>query len=140
MTRLTKFGSAALVAAIAGLLAWSCALEAEEESKTSPTFGVSLPPNFRSWELIAPAREYAPFGELRVVLGNAIAVEAYRVGTLLFPDGDSRQLAWKKSGRRSSSLPPFPERPQPYRSWSRIRNATPRRADGDSDGLSEENR
>ena len=63
----------------------------------SPIYGVTIPDGYRQWELIAPAREGAPLHELRAVLGNAVAVKAYRDGTLPFPDGSVlAKLAWKQ--------------------------------------------
>jgi cytochrome P460 len=62
----------------------------------SPIYGVTIPDGYRQWQLIAPAQEAAPLNELRAVLGNAIAVKAYRDGTLPFPDGAVlAKLAWK---------------------------------------------
>lgn len=64
--------------------------------QASPIYGVTIPDGYRQWELIAPAQEAAPLNELRAVLGNAIAVKAYRDGTLPFPDGTVlAKLAWK---------------------------------------------
>ncbi|HYG06389.1 MAG TPA: cytochrome P460 family protein [Stenotrophomonas sp.] len=62
----------------------------------SPIYGVTLPEGYRQWQFIAPAQEAAPLNELRAVLGNDIAVKAYRAGTLPFPDGAVLvKLAWK---------------------------------------------
>jgi hypothetical protein len=64
-------------------------------SEASPIYGVTIPAGYRQWQLIAPAQEAAPLNELRAVLGNAIAVQAYRDGTLPFPDGTVlAKLAW----------------------------------------------
>ena len=64
----------------------------------SPIYGVSIPDGYRQWELIAPALEGAPLNELRAVVGNDIAVKAYRDGTLPFPDGSVLvKLAWKRA-------------------------------------------
>ncbi|GGF67929.1 hypothetical protein GCM10007301_29550 [Azorhizobium oxalatiphilum] len=47
---------------------------------------------------MAPAIEAAPLNELRAVLGNQIAVDAYRAGTQPFPDGTVLvKLAWKQT-------------------------------------------
>ena len=54
---------------------------------SSPIYGVTIADGYRKWELIAPSEEKDPLNELRVILGNAIAIEAYRKGTLPFPDG-----------------------------------------------------
>jgi len=83
------------------MIATSCALAvafiAHAGGKpVSPIYGVTVPDGYRQWQLIAPAQEAAPLDELRVVLGNAVAVEAYRRGTLPFPDGTVlAKLAWK---------------------------------------------
>ncbi|WP_255468394.1 cytochrome P460 family protein [Reyranella sp. CPCC 100927] len=63
----------------------------------SPIYGVTIPDGYRQWQLIAPALEAEPLDELRAVLGNAAAVDAYRKGTLPFPDGSVLvKLAWKQ--------------------------------------------
>ncbi len=62
----------------------------------SPIFGVTIPDGYRQWELIAPSEETG-LDELRAILGNALAVTAYREGTLPFPDGTIlAKLAWKR--------------------------------------------
>jgi hypothetical protein len=46
--------------------------------------------------LIAPSEEAAPLNELRAILGNGPAIDAYRNSTLPFPDGTVLvKLAWK---------------------------------------------
>jgi Cytochrome P460 len=63
----------------------------------SPIFGVTIPQGYRQWEMIAPAHEIEPLNELRVVVGNPLAMAAYRDGTLPFPDGTVLvKLAWKR--------------------------------------------
>jgi hypothetical protein len=76
---------------------------------SSPIFGVKIPQGYRSWELIAPSHEEGSFNELRGILGNDIAVRAYREGKLPFPDGATfAKLAWKrvKSAEFSSAYIP----------------------------------
>jgi hypothetical protein len=66
------------------------------DKAASPIYGVTVPDGYRKWELIAPAQEAAPLNELRAVLGNAVAIKAYRKATLPFPDGTVlAKLAWK---------------------------------------------
>jgi hypothetical protein len=61
----------------------------------SPIFGVSIPAGYRQWGLVAVAHE-AGLDELRGILGNELAQQAYRDGTLPFPDGAIlAKLAWK---------------------------------------------
>lgn len=64
--------------------------------EAAPIYGVTLPEGYRSWQLIAPAQEAAPLDELRAVLGNDLAIQAYQSGQLPFPDGTVLvKLAWK---------------------------------------------
>ncbi|MDP4004778.1 cytochrome P460 family protein [Methylobacterium sp. NEAU K] len=62
----------------------------------SPIFGVKLPAGYRDWQLIGLAHEAGSLNDLRAVLGNRIAVKAYREGTRPFPDGAIiGRLAWR---------------------------------------------
>ena len=89
--------------AVLAVIATSCALaialiaRAGDVGKpASPIYGVAIPDGYRQWPLIAPAQEAPPLDELRAVLGNAVAIKAYREGTLPFPDGTVfAKLAWK---------------------------------------------
>lgn len=91
-TRSGLFAAAVACALVVGLAA-----HADTNGKpASPIYGVTVPEGYRQWQLIAPAQEAAPLDELRAVLGNDIAVEAYRKRTLPFPDGAVlAKLAWK---------------------------------------------
>jgi hypothetical protein len=67
------------------------------DDDASPIFGVKLPSGYRHWELVAPSHEGGNFNELRGILGNDVAIKAYREGTLPFPDGAMfAKLAWKR--------------------------------------------
>jgi hypothetical protein len=66
------------------------------DDEASPIFGVKIPAGYRQWELIAPSHEAGNLDELRGILGNALAMKAFRDGTLPFPDGMIlAKLAWK---------------------------------------------
>lgn len=70
---------------------------AARDARVSPIYGVRIPARYRSWEMIAPAQEAPPLDELRVVLGNRIAMRSYREGRLPFADGSVLvKLAWKR--------------------------------------------
>jgi len=62
----------------------------------SPIYGVAIPDGYRNWRLIAPS-DRPDLGELRAILGNDLAMAAYRSDRLPFPDGTVLvKLAWKK--------------------------------------------
>ncbi len=86
------------------LVPWAVKGETGREN-ASPIYDVTIPEGYRQWELIAPALEAEPLDELRAVVGNKIAVDAYRAGTLPFPDGSVLvKLAWKQM--QSPEFPP----------------------------------
>ena len=84
-------------AVAACVLAFTPLTPSQADDDSSPIFGVTIPAGYRQWELIAPSHEAGDFNELRGILGNAIAMKAYREGTLPFPDGAMlAKLAWKR--------------------------------------------
>lgn len=89
-----------IIAVVAVAIAIGCVaidrVGAQGAEEASPIYGVTIPDGYRKWELVAPALEAEPLNELRAVLGNAVTIEAYREGTLPFPDGSIlAKLAWK---------------------------------------------
>jgi hypothetical protein len=46
-----------------------------------------LPPGYRDWRVISVAHEEGNLNSLGAILGNDVAIKAYREGTLPFPDG-----------------------------------------------------
>jgi len=94
--RLSYLLPAGLVMASAAMAATLGAGNHAAKEDASPIYGVTIPEDYRQWQLIAPALEAEPLNELRAVLGNAVAIEAYRDGMLPFPDGTIlAKLAWK---------------------------------------------
>jgi len=66
---------------------------ADEEA--APIFGVTIPSGYRDWRLISVAHEEGDLNDLRAILGNDVAIKAYREGKLPFPDGTIiARLAW----------------------------------------------
>jgi hypothetical protein len=64
---------------------------------SSPIFGVTVPDGYRNWQLIAVSHRTDNKDELRAVLGNDIAMKAFRGNRLPFPDGSMMaKLAWKR--------------------------------------------
>ena len=89
----------AVFAMLCAMVLLACAdntVTAADIGDASPIYGVRIPAGYRQWQLIAPAEEAAPLNEIRAVLGNTIAVNAYRDDALPFPDGTVlAKLAWK---------------------------------------------
>ena len=62
----------------------------------APT-GVTIPKGYRDWQVVAPSQRDDK-DEIRVILGNNIAMRALRAKRLPFPDGAIlAKLAWKRA-------------------------------------------
>jgi len=72
------------------------AVEAESNNReSSPIFVTEIPPGYRDWRLISVAHEEGNLNDIRAILGNDIAIKAYREGTLPFPEGTIiARVAW----------------------------------------------
>jgi hypothetical protein len=65
------------------------------QTEAAPIYGIAIPPGYRDWKLISVAHEAGNLNDLRAILGNDLAVKAYREGKLPFPDGAIiARLAW----------------------------------------------
>ena len=53
----------------------------------TPIFVTNIPPGYRDWRLISVAHEEGNFHSFSAVLGNDLAIQAYREGKIPFPDG-----------------------------------------------------
>jgi len=108
------------VAAVAALVMFTAPASGNTNGEAAPVFGIKIYPGYRDWRLISVAHEEGNLNDLRAVLGNDVAIKAYRAGKLPFPDGTIiARLAWsyvpseennKVFGRRQSFVPgPQPE-------------------------------
>ncbi|PDT91787.1 cytochrome C oxidase subunit III [Bradyrhizobium sp. Y36] len=105
-TKTRSYATAITLAALALVILLTCvpylisialAEGPKQNTEASPIFGVTIPPGYKQWELIAPAEEAAPLDELRAVVGNQTAIDAYQTGRLPFPDGTILvKRAWKR--------------------------------------------
>lgn len=93
MSRITL--KTALIATLAGVVVLgACASRGAEVEDTSLS-EFTIPADYRDWRLISVAREEGELDDVRAILGNDVAVEAYRRGTLPFPDGAIiARVAW----------------------------------------------
>ena len=63
--------------------------------ESSALFVTEIPAGYRDWKLISVAHEEGTLNDIRAVLGNDIAIKAYREGTLPFPEGSIiARIAW----------------------------------------------
>ena len=64
--------------------------------KAAPVFGIKIFPGWRDWRLVSVAHEAGELNDIRAILGNDVAIEAYREGELPFPDGTIiARVSWK---------------------------------------------
>jgi hypothetical protein len=83
------------VAALTGALFYMTNASGRADEEAVPIFGIKIPPGYRDWRVISVAHEEGNNNDLRAVLGNDIAIKAYREGKLPFPDGTIiARLAW----------------------------------------------
>src|SRR5215216_2740321 len=83
------------VVALAGVVASMAPASGQADGEAAPIFGVQIPPGYHDWRLISVAHEEGDLNDLRAILGNDVAIEAYREGQLPFPDGTIiARLAW----------------------------------------------
>src|SRR5918994_1366821 len=84
------------VAALAGVVANMAPASARAGEEATPIFVDKIPHGYRDWRLISVAREEGELNDIRAVLGNDLAIRAYRGATPYpFPDGTIiARLAW----------------------------------------------
>ena len=83
------------VVALAGAAAYMVPASGQSDEEAAPIYGIKLPPGYRDWGLISVAHEEGNLNDLRAILGNSVAINAYREGKLPFPDGTIiARLAW----------------------------------------------
>ena len=81
--------------ALTGALAYMAHASGRSDGEAEPIFGIKIPPGYRDWKLISVAHEEGNLNDLRALLGNDVAIKAYRNGKLPFPDGTIiARLAW----------------------------------------------
>jgi hypothetical protein len=83
--------------------------------EAAPIFVTKIPPGYRDWRLISVAHEEGNLNDIRAILGNDVAIKAYREKKLPFPEGTIiARIAWnyvpseennKVFGRTQSFVP-----------------------------------
>ncbi len=74
------------IATLAGTVASIIAVSAHADEQAA-IFVTQIPAGYRDWSVISVAHEEGNLNSLGAVLGNDVAIKAYREGKLPFPDG-----------------------------------------------------
>jgi Cytochrome P460 len=83
------------VATLAGIAAFTTSASTHADEEAVPISATKIPPGYRDWRLISVAREEGTLNDIRAILGNDQAIQAYREGKLPFPDGTIiSRIAW----------------------------------------------
>jgi hypothetical protein len=81
--------------AMSGAVVYVIRASGESNGGADPLFGITIPAGYRDWKLISVAHEEGNLNDIRAVLGNDVAIKAYRQRTLPFSDGTIiARLAW----------------------------------------------
>ena len=75
------------VATMCGLVAFIAPAPGHANGESAPAFVTEIPNGYRDWRWISSAHEAGNLKSLGAVLGNDVAIKAFRAGTLPFPDG-----------------------------------------------------
>jgi hypothetical protein len=75
------------VATLASVIAYMSPAIGQADANSAPVFLTEIPSGYRDWRLISVAHEAGNLNSLGAVLGNDVAIKAYREGQLPFPDG-----------------------------------------------------
>ena len=75
------------VVILAGIVAVTVPASLHADDSASPIFVTKIPPGYRDWKLISVSHEAGNLNSIGAVLGNDVAIKAYREGKLPFPDG-----------------------------------------------------
>jgi len=77
------------------VVAFATASSSHADENNRPVFVTEIPAGYRDWKVVSVAHEAGDLNDIRAVLGNDIAIKAYREGKLPFPEGAIvGRLAW----------------------------------------------
>src|SRR5271155_4297448 len=75
------------VVILAGIVAFMAPVSLHADDSAAPIFVTKIPPGYRDWRLISVSHEAGNLNSIGAVLGNNVAIKAYREGKLPYPDG-----------------------------------------------------
>jgi Cytochrome P460 len=71
----------------AGVIVLTAPASGQGGGEAVPIYGIKIPPGYRDWRLVSVAHEEGNLHSFAAILGNDVAINAYRDGKLPFPDG-----------------------------------------------------
>jgi Cytochrome P460 len=75
------------VVILAGVVAFTVPASLHADDSAVPIFVTTIPPGYRDWRLISVSHEAGNLNSIGAVLGNDVAIKAYREKKLPYPDG-----------------------------------------------------
>ena len=75
------------VVMLAGIVAFTVPESLHADDSAAPIFVTKIPAGYRDWRLVSVSHEAGNLNSIGAVLGNNVAIKAYREGKLPFPDG-----------------------------------------------------
>jgi len=75
------------VATLIGVVAYVAPAFGNTDNDGAPLFVTTIPAGYRDWRWVSSAHEEGSLHSIGAVLGNDVAIKAYREGKLPFPDG-----------------------------------------------------
>ena len=75
------------VVILAGIVAITAPASLHAADSGAPIFVTKIPPGYRDWKFISVSHEAGNLNSIGAILGNDVAIDAYREGKLPYPDG-----------------------------------------------------
>src|SRR5271154_6696916 len=75
------------IAAVAGIVTSLAPASGRADDEAVPIFVIKIPAGYRDWRLVSVAHEEGTLHSFAAILGNDVAIKAYREGKLPYPDG-----------------------------------------------------
>lgn len=83
------------VTTVAGIVVSMAPAPGHAQGAATPVYVTTIPPGYRDWKVVSVAHEAGELNDIRAVLGNDMAIKAYREGKLPFPEGAIvGRIAW----------------------------------------------
>jgi hypothetical protein len=76
-----------VVVILAAIVAFTAPASLRADDSGTPAYVTKIPPGYRDWKLISVSHEAGNLNSIGAVLGNDVAIKAYREGKLPYPDG-----------------------------------------------------